>query len=178
MLSPQTARIRSFDVIPALPEPLAGLWDIAYNLWWSWHPEAIELFVRLDRKVWQEVNHNPVKMLGVVPQQTLDAFARDEGFLSSLARVQANLARHMGRTGWLQQSDKWPSGEFTIAYFCAEFGLTECLQIYSGGLGCLAGDHLKSAAELGLPFVAVGSRNRRKKEITIRDKWGKVSTIS
>ena len=160
MLSPQTARIRSFDVIPALPEPLAGLWDIAYNLWWSWHPEAIELFVRLDRKIWQEVNHNPVKMLGVVPQQTLDAFARDEGFLSSLARVQANLARHMGRTGWLQQSDKCPDGEFTIAYFCAEFGLTECLQIYSGGLGCLAGDHLKSAAELGLPFVAVGPLDR------------------
>ncbi|MFA9478398.1 alpha-glucan family phosphorylase [Phycisphaerales bacterium AB-hyl4] len=156
MLSPDLARIRSFEVVPSLPEPLKPLLDIAYNLWWSWHPEAVELFIRLDRNLWHETHHNPVKLLGMVPQQTLDTFSRDEGYISSLARVQENLQRHMTRTPWLQSTEHRDAKDFTIAYFCAEFGLTECLQVYSGGLGCLAGDHLKSAAELGLPFVAVG----------------------
>lgn len=155
MLSPNLARIRSFKVVPALPDPLKPLLDIAYNLWWTWHPEAVELFIRLDRDLWHECRHNPVKLLGSMSQQKLDAFARDEGFLTSLDRVQQNLARHLDRASWLTTTDHKP-GDWTVAYFCAEFGLTECLQIYSGGLGCLAGDHLKSASELGLPLVAVG----------------------
>jgi starch phosphorylase len=155
MLSPDLARIRSFEVVPSLPEPLKPLLDLAYNLWWTWHPEAVELFIRLDRNLWQETYHNPVKMLGSISQQTLDAAARDEGFLNTLSRVSESFHRHMERTPWLATTDKDP-GKWTMAYFCAEFGLTECLQIYSGGLGCLAGDHLKSASELGLPLVAVG----------------------
>ncbi|MCX5658692.1 MAG: alpha-glucan family phosphorylase [Planctomycetota bacterium] len=155
MISPDLARIRSFEVVPLLPEALKPLLDIAYNLWWSWHPEAVELFVRLDRGLWHSTHHNPVKMLGSCPQERLDQAARDEGFLNSLARVTANLQRHLDRSPWLVKQKKDP-GPFTIAYFCAEFGLTECLQIYSGGLGCLAGDHLKSATELGLPLVGVG----------------------
>ncbi len=159
MLSPDMARIRSFEVVPSLPEPLRPLLDIAYNLWWTWHPEAVELFVRLDRQLWHETNHNPVKMLGVCPQEVLDDAARDDGFLTSLSRVMANLSRHMNRTPWLVKKKMDPGslhGGPNIAYFSAEFGLTECLQIYSGGLGCLAGDHLKSAGELGLPLVGVG----------------------
>ncbi|MFP4144473.1 MAG: alpha-glucan family phosphorylase [Phycisphaeraceae bacterium] len=157
MINPELARIHSFEVVPSLPEPLQPLLRIAYNLWWSWHPEAVELFVRLDRNLWRESHHNPVKMLGMVPQQTLDAFARDEGYLTSLSRAEENLDRHLSRRPWHETRDpKSKSDDFTIAYFCAEFGLTECLQIYSGGLGCLAGDHLKSASELGLPLVAVG----------------------
>ena len=155
MLSPDHARIRAFEVVPSLPEPLTPLLEIAYNLWWSWQPEAVELFVRLDRQLWHQTNHNPVKMLGQLPQQTLDAFARDDGFLTSLNRVREQMQAHLNRTPWLTTHGGAPEN-LTLAYFCAEFGLTECLQTYSGGLGCLAGDHLKSASELGLPMVGVG----------------------
>ncbi len=155
MLNPDLAKIRPFEVIPALPEALKPLLEIANNLWWSWHPEAVELFVRLDRGLWQQTHHNPVKMLGSCPQAVLDNAAHDDGFVNSMQRVQAMLKRHMERTPWLARQ-KANDTDFTIAYFCAEFGLTECLQIYSGGLGCLAGDHLKSASELGLPLVGVG----------------------
>lgn len=155
MLSPEQARIRSFKVVPSLPEPLRPLLDIAYNLWWSWHPEAVELFVRLDRNLWSQTKHNPVRMLGLCPQATLDQAAGDEGYLTSVRRVLENLKRHMERTPWHQRMHK-DTGEFKVAYFSAEFGITEALQIYSGGLGCLAGDHLKSAAELGLPLIGVG----------------------
>ncbi len=155
MLSPDFARIRCFEVVPSLPLPLQPLMDVAYNLWWSWHPEAVQLFLRLDRKLWSESNHNPVKMLGMLSQDALDRAANDEGFVTSLKRVLENLARHTERQPWLSTIGKDP-GDATIAYFCSEYGLTECLQIYSGGLGCLAGDHLKSASELGLPFIAVG----------------------
>jgi starch phosphorylase len=160
MLSPELACIRSFDVIPALPEALKPLLDIAYNVWWTWHPEAVELFVRLDRELWQRSNHNPVKMLGMCSQATLDEAARDEGYLTSLSRATNNLKRHLERQPWHMRNHS-DLGNFTIAYFCAEFGLTESLQIYSGGLGCLAGDHLKSATELGLPLVGVGLLYRR-----------------
>jgi len=155
MLSPQLARIRSFEVVPSLPDKLKPLLDLAYNLWWSWHPEAVELFVRLDRKLWRESHHNPVRMLGSIDQEILETAAKDEGFLSSLDSVLDHLKRHMTRTPWHRGAGH-DTGDATIAYFCAEFGLTECLQTYSGGLGLLAGDHLKSAAELGMPLVAVG----------------------
>jgi glycogen phosphorylase len=155
MLHPSQARIRSFEVVPSLPEPLRPLMRIANNLWWTWHPEAVELFVRLDRDLWEESHHNPVKLLGIVSQATLDEAAADEGFLTSLSLAVENIDRHLARTPWLE-SIKKESKDYTIAYFCAEFGMTESLQIYSGGLGCLAGDHLKSASELGLPLVAVG----------------------
>ncbi len=155
MLSPDLARIRTFKVVPTLPRPLEPLLDIAHNLWWAWHPEAVALFVRVGRDLWHRSNHNPVQMLGNCPQERLDELADDDGFITSLQRARENLTRHLTRTPWLERLSGVPS-DFTVAYFCAEFGLTECLQIYSGGLGCLAGDHLKSAAELGLPVVGVG----------------------
>jgi starch phosphorylase len=155
MIGPEQARIRSFKVVPSLPQPLEPLLDIAHNLWWTWHPEAVELFVRLDRELWREVGYNPVRMLGRCSQERLDEAARDEGFLNSLLRVAQKLKADLRITPWLQKSQE-DLGHFTIAYFCAEFGMAECLPIYSGGLGCLAGDHLKSASELGLPLVGVG----------------------
>ncbi len=155
MINPSIARIRSFKVVPSLPQPLQPLLAIANNVWWSWHPEAVDLFVRLDRDLWHSCNHNPVRMLGNCSQQALDEAARDEGFLTSMRRTLDALRRHMDRTPWhttLKEGDD----DLSIAYFCAEFGLVECLPVYSGGLGCLAGDHLKSASELGLPLVGVG----------------------
>jgi len=160
MISPDLARIRTFDVAPTLPESLKPLLEVAYNLWWTWHPEAVDLFTRLDRQLWSECHHNPVLMLGRCSQDILEEAARDDGFIDSLRRVIEARDRHMTRMPWHQRADK-ADGKFTIAYFCAEFGLTECLQIYSGGLGCLAGDHLKSASELALPLVGVGLLYRR-----------------
>ncbi|MFG0251237.1 MAG: DUF3417 domain-containing protein, partial [Phycisphaeraceae bacterium JB051] len=152
MLHPHQATIRKFDVTPSLPKPLEPLLEIAHNLWWSWHPEARDLFVRVDRDLWIKCYHNPVKMLGECPQERLDEIAKDEGFLNVLDRCYEAMKRHLERQPWLKKSQLDP-GDFTVAYFCAEFGLTECLQIFSGGLGCLAGDHLKSASELGLPLI-------------------------
>ena len=154
MLPPQLARIHTFEVVPSLPDRLQPLLEIARNLWWAWHPEAVELFLRLDRDGWRESHHNPVKMLGSLGQARLDAAARDEPFLSAVQRVHERLEHHLKRSPAI--SGDTVEGDPTIAYFCSEFGLTECLQIYSGGLGVLAGDHLKSASELGLNLIAVG----------------------
>ncbi len=166
MLPAGQAKVRSFRVVPDLPPPLRPLLEIAHNLWWTWHPEAVALFKHLDRELWQETYHNPVKLLGLVRQSVLDRMAEDQSFLHSLNTVYARFRAHMERSSWFQKQfpkllsgldDKGEAREpFRVAYFSAEFGLTECFQIYSGGLGCLAGDHLKSASELGLPICAVG----------------------
>lgn len=160
MLHSGQARIRSFRVVPDLPGPLRPLLELAHNLWWTWHPEAVDLFKRLDRDLWQETYHNPVRLLGLVRQSVLDRFAEDQSFLHSLNSVYAHFRAHMTRNSWCQRRHTRLLGEpgegMRIAYFSAEFGLTECFQIYSGGLGCLAGDHLKSASELGLPLCGVG----------------------
>ncbi len=163
MLHANQARIRSFRVVPALPEPLAPLLEVAHNLWWSWHPEAASLFRRLDRELWRATHHNPVKLLGSLKQEILDNAANDQSYLHALGHVAARLNNHVTRASWFQnrhpelaQKRAGSPEALSIAYFSAEFGLAECLQIYSGGLGCLAGDHLKSASELGLPLFGVG----------------------
>ncbi|HVZ93823.1 MAG TPA: DUF3417 domain-containing protein, partial [Phycisphaerales bacterium] len=162
-------------MVPDLPAAMAPLLEIAHNLWWTWHPEALELFKRLDRDLWNETHHNPVKLLGVVRQEALDRAAADQSYIHALNNVYARFRQHMERQSWFQRQyahllgpnstdpvhrpDATSPAEadgLRIAYFCAEFGLTECFQIYSGGLGLLAGDHLRSAAQLGLPLVAVG----------------------
>ena len=147
--------IRTFQVFPDLPAALAPLLQLARNLWWVWNPDAVELFRRLDRKLWEDVYHNPVKMLGTIAQTKLSHAATDEGFLAHLNRVHAAFTEHMSQKGWFNHTHPDKDGVL-ISYFSAEFGLHESLPIYSGGLGILAGDHLKSAAELGLPLVGVG----------------------
>jgi glycogen phosphorylase len=148
-------RIHAFQIAPALPEKLQTLREVAYNLRWTWDHDSIELFRRISKGLWEEAGHNPVRMLGEVDQARLDLLAHDEGFLAHLARVHSELRRHLDRAGWLQKAGG-PTPDMRIAYFSAEYGLTECLPIYSGGLGILAADHLKSASELGLPLVGVG----------------------
>jgi len=147
--------IRTFQVFPDLPEALGPLMELASNLWWAWQPDAVELFWRLDRQLWDEVHHNPVKLLGVIEQSKLKAAAQDDGYLAQLKRVHETLTKHLSEPGWFQKAhgDK---GDLLVAYFSAEFGIHESLPVYSGGLGVLAGDHLKSASELGLPLVGVG----------------------
>lgn len=147
--------IGRFNVVPSLPEKLESLREIVYNLFWSWNHDAIELFRRLDRKLWEETHHNPVLMLGKISQDRLNEVAADDSFISHMNRVYVQLNVYMEEKSWYQKNYSLDGDKF-IAYFSAEFGLTECLQVYSGGLGVLAGDHLKSASDLGLPLVAVG----------------------
>ncbi len=148
--------IRTFVVIPSLPGPLARLKDLANNLWWCWNPEAIGLFRRLDPDQWEKTYHNPVKMLGTVTQERLQAKAQDDGFLAHLERCWDAFQSYLwDRQTWYAKTYGY-SDKPLIAYFSAEFGINESLPLYSGGLGMLAGDHLKSASDLGLPLVGVG----------------------
>ena len=156
MTRPDLARIRRFQVAPVIPDALKPLADLARNLWWSWHSDAIDLFIRMDRELWQKTRHNPVQMLALIPQHRIDELASDQSFLDAMRATCDRLGRHCDRPGWLHETHGQRVGDATFAYFCAEFGMTESFQIYSGGLGILAGDHLKSASELGLPLVAVG----------------------
>ncbi len=146
---------RTFTVEPRLPERLQPLREIAHNLWWSWNPEAVDLFRRMDHDLWSETYHNPVQMLGAIDQGRLDALAVDPVFLAHLDRVAQALDRYLKMPTWAQKVHPELNGT-QVAYFSMEFGLHECLPIYAGGLGILAGDHFKSTSELGLPMVGVG----------------------
>ncbi len=150
-----TRPIFTYTIAPSLPHALEPLRAMAYNLLWSWDHELMEVFLRLDTDLWEETHHNPVLMLGRVRQERLDALARDESFLAQLARATERLQEYTnGRSGWCQRVPGMPTQPW-VAYFSAEFGLTECLPNYSGGLGILSGDCLKSASDLGLPMIGV-----------------------
>lgn len=142
-------------VRPKLPEALKPLEKIARNLWFAWHPDAIRLFQRMDRDKWETVNHNPVELLGQLDQNRIDELTSDEGFLDHLDRVTRAFERYVSDNRKYSFQLSTPA-EYTIAYFSAEYGLTECLPIYSGGLGVLSGDHLKSASDIRIPLVGVG----------------------
>ncbi|MCK4413545.1 MAG: alpha-glucan family phosphorylase [Candidatus Eisenbacteria sp.] len=147
--------IHKFQISPSLPQKLLPLKELAYNLRWTWDPDTIELFRRISKDLWESTGHNPVRLLGEVDQARLEALAEDEGFLVHMLRVSAELRRHLKRKTWFHRTYH-AYNDAVIAYFSAEFGLTECMPIYSGGLGILAGDHVKSCSELGLPLVGVG----------------------
>ena len=148
--------IRTFTVIPALPKPLERLQELAYNLHWAWDHDNIELFRRLDSHLWEETGHNPVLMLGTIAQERLEAAANNVGFLAHLERVSQDIYEHLsGKSTWFRRTHD-ATEDPLIAYISAEFGITECLSIFAGGLGVLAGDHLKSASDLGVPLVGVG----------------------
>jgi starch phosphorylase len=148
--------MRTFAVIPSLPSQLEPLSYIARNLRWAWNHDAVALFRRLDENLWLETGHNPVLMLGRIDQSRLEEVANDEAFLVQLERVARDL------DGYLAPRDTWFSrlhgsvDSPRIGYFSMEFGLTDCVNIFAGGLGLLAGDHLKSASDLGVPLVGVG----------------------
>lgn len=145
--------LKTFTVRPAIPTALARLEELAYKLWWSWNQDAIELFARADRDLWAFSGNNPVRLLAGLPQSRLAELADDEGYRSHLARVVARLDEYMGGSGtWF--SRQGTSG-LSVGYFSLEFGLHECLPLYSGGMGLLAGDHIKSASDLGVPFAGV-----------------------
>jgi starch phosphorylase len=139
-----------------LPPQLTGLGEIASNLWWSWHPAARMLFKKLDRQAWKECGHNPMKMLRDLPREILLSAAGDPHYLHHYQAVLARFREEMrAKEGWFAENIRDP-GSLPIAYFSAEYGLHHCLPFYAGGLGFLAGDHLKECSDLGVPVVAVG----------------------
>src|SRR5258708_23286164 len=149
--------VTTVTVVPNLPQSLERLRELAYNLRWSWDHETIALFRRLDRDLWEGSAHNPVWMLGRVSQQQLNDASEDEAFMAHLDRVCEALDHYMPNAAtWYVKHYGVPTDRPYFAYFSTEFGLTECLRNYSGGLGILSGDHLKSASDLGLPLVGIG----------------------
>ncbi|GAB6098229.1 glycosyltransferase family 1 protein [Halanaerocella petrolearia] len=147
----------SFSVKSRLPKRLRRLEDLAYNLWWCWNYEAEELFIEIDDELWEEYNGNPVELISKVEQERLEELAKDDNFLEQYDKVINSFNDYLqtDKTWFEEKSSEW-SEEDIIAYFSAEFGFHESLPIYSGGLGVLAGDHCKSASDLGLPLVGVG----------------------
>ena len=143
-----------FRVETSLPEELLKLKELAYNLWWTWNPEGVELFRRLDDKLWVSSKHNPVLMLGQISQERIEELTRDSSFLEHLERVHLSFKLYMKSKNWYSENYTRADAPY-IAYFSMEFGLTESLPIYSGGLGVLSGDHIKTASDLGLPFMGI-----------------------
>jgi len=143
------------QVIPQLPTKIKRLKDLAYNLYFSWHPEVRDLFIEIDRNLWKKTNHNPVKFLFEVQQKKLEAKASDPVYLKNYQEVINEFDHYLNlKNTWFTKN--YPKlKNLLVAYFTAEFGFHESLPIYAGGLGVLAGDHLKSASDLGIPVVGI-----------------------
>ncbi|MFJ3323057.1 alpha-glucan family phosphorylase [Streptomyces griseus] len=166
--------IRRFTVRPVLPEPLRPLHDLARNLRWSWHTETRELFRSADPEGWRPADADPVRLLGALSAGRLTELAGDEAYLTRLAEASADLAEYLQGPRWYQEQRaagaELPSA---VAYFSPEFGVTAALPQYSGGLGILAGDHLKAASDLGVPLIGVGLLYRHGyfRQTLSRDGW-------
>lgn len=143
-------------VNPQLPKRIGRITEIANNLWWSWNTEFLRLFKRIDIDLWERCNKNPVKFLKSVDQDKLEEVSRDIAFVKEYDKIVDDFDGYMSsKNTWFNQ--KYPENRNDlIAYFSAEYGLDQTIGIYSGGLGILSGDHLKSASDLGIPLVAVG----------------------
>ncbi|MBW1601531.1 alpha-glucan family phosphorylase [Streptomyces sp. JJ66] len=163
--------IRRFSVRPVLPEPLRPLSDLARNLRWSWHPDTRELFRYADPEGWRASGGDPLKLLGSVPAARLAELAQDRRFQRRLKLGAGDLNDYLTEPRWYQHTaDDRPAA---IAYFSPEFGITAALPQYSGGLGILAGDHLKAASDLGVPLIGVGLLYRHGyfRQSLSRDGW-------
>ena len=148
--------LRTFFVEPNLPDRLKILKDLSYNTRWSWHAGTRELFRRIDADLWEASGENPVRMLGQVDASRFLMLEQDESFLYHLQQVEESYREYMkGEGTWFKKTHP-EVDENIVAYFSAEFGIADCIQIFSGGLGILAGDHLKSASDMGIPIIGVG----------------------
>src|SRR2546423_10722847 len=147
--------IRTFTVLPHLPEELQALKKLAYNMWWCWHHDAVSLFRRLDSDTFERLDHSPVRLLSAVDELRWQELVHDDGFLAHMHRVEEAFDNYMSGETWYKET--YGKGDHCrIAYFSAEFGIHESVPVYSGGLGVLAGDHLKAASDLGIPLAGVG----------------------
>ncbi|MBW6458572.1 MAG: DUF3417 domain-containing protein, partial [FCB group bacterium] len=150
------SHFRSIMVRNEVPEELKELKAFSYNLWWGWQPKALRLFRDLAVDLWHDVEHNPLKLLKQISQDTLNKRSNDPEFIDQFRDVMDDFNRYMERKDtWFNKT--YPDKkDFLVAYFSAEFGVHESVPVYSGGLGILAGDHCKSASDLGVPLVGVG----------------------
>jgi starch phosphorylase len=153
--------IRRFTVHPVLPEPLAPLLGLMLNLRWSWHAETLDLFASIDPAGWERAARDPAALLAEVPPERLASLAEDGAFLRRLSGAAEDLREYVAGPRWYQAGSELADGELAgapagIAYFSPEYGITAALPQYSGGLGILAGDHLKAASDLGVPLIGVG----------------------
>jgi starch phosphorylase len=163
--------IRRFTVRTVLPASLSALEDLALNLRWSWHPPTRDLFAAIDPDLWQACSEDPVRLLGEVSAERLADLAGDPGFVDWAGRTLADLHAYLESPRWFQTlGTQAPAG---IAYFSPEYGITSALPQYSGGLGILAGDHLKTASDLGVPIIALGLFYRAGyfRQTLSRDAW-------
>ncbi len=147
--------LRSFTVRPGLPAELGALETLAMNLRWSWDAKTRDLFRWVDPRQWDESSHDPVRLLGLVSAQRFEALVADPGFMRFLDEVHTELAGYLAKPRWFQSLENHRALR-SVAYFSPEFGIAEALPQYSGGLGVLAGDHLKAASDLGVPLVGIG----------------------
>jgi len=143
------------DLSEKIPPPLKPLLELAGNLRWSWHAPAAAVFERVDPSLWSRSLHNPVNLLRQVTPERLQSLERDSDFLSLLDAAIRDLHRYLERPTWFQTQHADASA-LRVAYFSAEYGIAECLPVYSGGLGILAGDHLRAASDMGIPLTAIG----------------------
>lgn len=147
-------RLQMYQVFPSVPEPLKFLEDLSRNMWWCWHMDAIELFRRINPHIWRQSGRNPIYFSTLIPPERLEELATDGSYLAHMERVKKKFETE---TAMLQSENGSTAGEVgTIAYFSMEFGIHESLPLFAGGLGVLAGDHLKAASDLSLPLVGMG----------------------
>lgn len=149
-------KIHSFNVQPNLPENIKFLEELANNMWFTWNWPAIMLFMQIDPKLWNDSNRNPKWMLGCVPQKRLEELSNDSAFVEQVNKVKELYYNYKNNPNTWYKQNKQEQGDMLTAYFSMEYGIGEGLPIYSGGLGMLAGDHIKSASDLGLPIIGVG----------------------
>src|SRR3977135_106974 len=147
--------LRSFTVRPSLPAELTALETLAMNLRWAWDDQTRDLFRWVDPEQWDASIHDPVRLLGLVPRDRLESLARDPGVMRFLDDIEHAHTAPLSKPRWFQARES-STALRSVAYFSPEFGIAEALPQYSGGLGVLAGDHLKAASGLGLPVVGVG----------------------
>lgn len=153
-------RVKQFNVLPDLPGPLKHLREISMNHWFSWNREAAHLFADLDYGLWKESDHNPTWVLGSIDHSKLKKASGNKAYLTRLKRVYKRLEDYQRGKGWFDAAHPRQGG-LRVAYFSMEFGLSAALPVYSGGLGVLAGDHLKAASDLGLPLTGIGLLYRK-----------------
>jgi starch phosphorylase len=153
------SHLQTFQVLPLLPEPLSFLEVLSRNLWWCWNIDAIELFRRINPRLWNQAGRNPIVFLTLIPQERLLELSKDESFLAHQQRIKARFESQV--LSPVDHSGSLYGRQDAIAYFSMEYGLHESLPIFAGGLGVLAGDHMKAASDLKMPLVAVGLQYRQ-----------------
>lgn len=150
---PKSSSRRSADSSPALRERLRAL---ALNLWWTWNADAQRLFAALEPAEWEAAQRNPIEVLARLTPERMEFLAHDETFIAQLRECEKQLANYLSAKTWFDRTARARQKQLLVAYFCSEYAVHECLPLYAGGLGVLAGDHLKAASDLGIPLVAIG----------------------